>query len=393
MIYDAIVVGARCAGAATALLLARQGRRVLLVDKATFPSDTLSTHFVHASGAARLHRWGLLERIYQSGCPSIPALQYDFGPVTLRGTPPPLDGVNTSLAPRRYVLDQILLDAALEAGVEWREAFTVDGVLTDGNRVVGVRGSHLRGAAVDENCKWLIGADGRHSRVAELVRADLYHQRPPLTCIYYSYWSGVDVKELELYIRERCVLIAFPTHGSLTLVLAIWPVNRFPEVRRAIDREFQHALDLAPVLAERVRAGRQEESYRGTADLPNYFRTACGDGWALVGDAGCHKDPILAQGISDAFRDAELLVSVLGDGAAYSRMRDERARPMYEITCQRATLEPPPQEMFALIQALAGNQSETDRFIGVDAGTVPATEFFAPENVARIIANSGVSTQ
>jgi 2-polyprenyl-6-methoxyphenol hydroxylase-like FAD-dependent oxidoreductase len=391
--YDAIVVGARCGGAATALLLGRQGRRVLLVDKATFPSDTLSTHFIHASGASRLQRWGLLARVLQSSCPPISTLQHDFGTVRLRGTPPPLDGVSLAIAPRRYVLDQILLEAALEAGVEWREAFKVDEVLIDNGRAIGIAGAHLGGATVREKCDWLIGADGRHSRIAELVRAQRYHERPPLTCLYYSYWSGVEVTQLEAYIRERRVLIAFPTTDGMVVVLAIWPVAQFAAVRAAVEREFDRALDLAPALAERVRSGRREEKFFGTADLPNFLRTASGDGWALVGDAGCHKDPILAQGISDAFRDAELLASTLGDSAAYAHRRDERTLPMYELSCQRASLEPPPPPVAALLGALAGNQADTNRFLGVDAGTVPVAEFYSPENIARIIARHTPSVQ
>ena len=392
MTYDAIVVGARCAGAATALLLARQGRRVLLVDKSTFPSDTLSTHFIHAAGAARLHRWGLLNRITRGSCPPINTLQYDFGPLTLSGTPPAMEGIRCAVAPRRYVLDQILLEATLEAGIEWREAFKVDELLTENGRVVGIVGAHLGGRTIREKADWVIGADGRHSRIADLARAPRYDEHAPMTCLYYSYWSGVEITQLEAYMRDRCVLIAFPTNDGLVVVIAIWPVGRFADIRGRVEDAFDRALDLAPALAERVRSGRREEKFFGTADLPNFLRQPRGNGWALVGDAGCQKDPILAQGISDAFRDAELLASTLGDGDAYSRMRDAQTLPMFEITCQRASLEPPPPHVTALLQALAGNQIDTDRFFGVDAGTVPVSEFYAPENIGRIL-NAQTSTR
>src|SRR5262249_44696247 len=138
--YDAIVVGARCAGSPTAMLLARRGWRVLLVDRATFPSDTVSTHLLHAPAIASLAQWGLLLRVVATGCPPINRYSFNFGPVTIAGTPRPVDGVATAYAPRRTVLDKILVDAAAEAGVEVREAFTVDHIVFDGDAVVGIRG-------------------------------------------------------------------------------------------------------------------------------------------------------------------------------------------------------------------------------------------------------------
>ncbi|HEU0109093.1 MAG TPA: NAD(P)/FAD-dependent oxidoreductase [Vicinamibacteria bacterium] len=386
MKHDVIVVGARCAGASTALLLARQGRRVLLVDKAVFPSDTLSTHYVHASGVARLKRWGVVDEIARSGCPPIPSVQFDFDPLVIRGTPPPLDGVSHAYAPRRAVLDQILVREALKAGVEWREAFTLEELIVQEGRVVGIRGHHRGGAPVTERAGLVVGADGRYSRVAELVGAAAYHERPPLTCMYYSYWSGVSLDRIEIYVRERRSLLAFPTHAGLTVVVAVWPHREFAAVQRALEKEFLAALELAPSLAERVRAGVREEPFRGTGDLPNRFRKAFGPGWALVGDAGCHKDPLVAQGIMDAFRDADLLAAAGDDLAEYARRRDEAALDMYELTCQRAALEPPPPEMVALLAAIRENQSAIDQFVGVDAGTVPVREFFSPENVRRLTA-------
>src|SRR5437016_5543099 len=154
--YDAIVVGARCAGSPTAMLLARLGYHVLLVDKATFPSDTMSGHFVHTSGIARLKRWGLLERLQATGCPAIPALHFDLGPFALDGTPPPLDGISDMYAPRRTVLDALLVEAAVEAGAELRTAFTVQELLSDGEHVTGIRGRAAGGATVSEMARIVI---------------------------------------------------------------------------------------------------------------------------------------------------------------------------------------------------------------------------------------------
>jgi flavin-dependent dehydrogenase len=167
-LYDAIIVGARCAGSPTAMLLARKGYRVLLVDRVTFPSDTVSTHVVHPLGVASLARWGLLDRMLATGCPAINTYAYNFGPFTLAGTPGTPESP-VSFCPRRTILDKILLDAAAAAGAEIREGFTVDEVVVEGDAVVGVRGHSADGIAVEELARIVVGADGRRSRVAESV--------------------------------------------------------------------------------------------------------------------------------------------------------------------------------------------------------------------------------
>ena len=173
--YDAIVVGARCAGAPTAMLLARRGVRVLLVDRATFPSDTVSTHLVHAPGVAALSRWGLLDRVIATGCPPISTYSFDFGPFAIAGSPRPSDRIATAYAPRRTVLDKVLVDAAAEAGAEVREAFTVEDVVVEDGVVVGIKGHTAGGASTTERARVVIGADGRNSRIARTVGADEYH--------------------------------------------------------------------------------------------------------------------------------------------------------------------------------------------------------------------------
>src|SRR5437899_8845010 len=178
--YDAIIVGARCGGSPAAMLLARKGYRVLVVDRATFPSDTLSTHLIHAPGVAALARWGLLDRVVATGCPAIETYSFDFGPITIKGSPHAFDGVATAYAPRRTVLDKILVDAASEAGAEVREGFTVDEVVVEDGTVVGIRGHDKDGAPVVERARVVIGADGRNSRVAKAVQPEHYHDKPML---------------------------------------------------------------------------------------------------------------------------------------------------------------------------------------------------------------------
>ncbi|MBP7568907.1 MAG: NAD(P)/FAD-dependent oxidoreductase [Acidobacteria bacterium] len=395
--YDAIVVGARCAGSPTAMLLARQGHRVLLVDRAVFPSDTLSIHYIHQPGVARLQRWGLLGQVAASNCPPIRRLDFDTGPFVLSGPPAPADGVADGYAPRRTVLDKILVDAAAAAGAEVRERFTVEALLTDGTRVTGIRGrEHSRPHPVVEKARIVIGADGPHSLVARSVGAHKYNEKPVFTCAYYAYWRGVSVVSAELYARPDRMIIAAPTNHGQVVVIVYWPIRAFQEMRTDIERHFLEAAALAPRLAERLAKGERVERFRGTADLPNFFRKPCGPGWALVGDAGYHKDPITALGISDAFRDAELLAEAVHEGlsgsrpmeealAEYQRRRDQAAVPLYELTCQNAALQPPPPEMQALLAALRANPEQTSRFFGAMTGAVPVADFFAPENLKRVV--------
>ncbi|MFN2625871.1 MAG: NAD(P)/FAD-dependent oxidoreductase [Mycobacteriales bacterium] len=393
--YDAIVVGARCAGSPTAMLLARKGYRVLAVDHATFPSDSFSTHVIHASGVAALKRWGLLDEIAKTGCPPFDLHSFDFGPFALTGTPRPVEGNSTGYAPRRIVLDKILVDAAARAGAEVRERFSVEDVLMEDGVVVGIRGHDEGGQTVEERAPVVIGADGRHSLVAKAVDAPQYHDKPMLQWSYFSYWSGLPMSGMEIYIRPDRGWAAVPTNDGLTMLVIGWPYAEAKAYKADIEGNYLKTLELAPELAERVRAAKREERFVGGA-VPNFFRKPYGPGWALVGDAGYNKDPITAQGISDAFRDAELCATALDEtftGARsfddamsdYQLTRDTEVLPMYEFTTQIATLEPPPPETQQLIGAMVGNQEAMDGFVSVNAGTMSPAEFFQPDNIGRIM--------
>jgi 2-polyprenyl-6-methoxyphenol hydroxylase-like FAD-dependent oxidoreductase len=397
--YDAIVVGARAAGSPTAMLLARKGHRVLLLDRASFPSDTLSTHYIHQPGVACLDRWGLLPQIVRSNCPPIRKYTLDVGPFALEGTPPPAGDVAEAYSPRRFVLDQILVEAAAEAGAEVRQGFSVRELVTEGERVVGIRGHATRGASVTERARMVIGADGRNSIVGRSVGARAYNVRGTLTCAYYTYWSGVEMEGVELYPRPGRMIVASPTNNGEVVTIVLWPNAEFHRVRSDIEGSFFEALELAPGLAERVRNATRQDRFRGTSRLPNHFRKPHGPGWALVGDAGYHKDPILALGIADAFRDADLLAGALDEGfsgrepldsalAGYEQRRNELSETGFESTIQFARLQPPPADMQQLFAALLQDQEQTNRFFGTFAGTVSASEFFAPDNVAKIMARA-----
>jgi 2-polyprenyl-6-methoxyphenol hydroxylase-like FAD-dependent oxidoreductase len=386
-VYDAIVVGARCAGSPAAMLLARKGYRVLVVDRATFPSDTISTHIVQPLGVAALARWGLLDRLRATGCPPMHTYTYDFGPVTISGAPGTPEAP-VAYCPRRTILDKLLVDAASEAGAEVREAFGVDEVLIENGTIVGIKGRSSGGAAVTERARVVVGADGRYSRVADAVQPPQYNEKPQLLSAYYTYWSNLPMDgRFDTFIRPQRGFAAAPTHDGLTITVGGWPFAEFEANKKDVERHFLNLFELVPAFAERIHSARREAPIAG-AVTPNFFRKPYGPGWVLIGDAGYIRDPITAQGIHDAFRDAERCVTALdeaftgkrtfGDAMAdYQRDRDRHVEPIYEFTCQLATLEPPSPQMQQMIGAIHGNQKAMDAFAQMNAGTISPPEFGA----------------
>jgi flavin-dependent dehydrogenase len=379
-VYDAIVVGARVAGASTAMLLARRGLDVLLVDRVSFPSDVPRGHYVHKHGPQRLAEWGVLERVLATGAPPITSITMDFGdgPLTGRNLAP--DGIPVGVTARRAVLDNVLVDAAVQSGAEFRERYPVQGLTFDGDRVSGIRGP---GGTV-ELARVVIAADGRNSSVAKWVGAHAYAHTPTLTCWYFSYWSGVRSHGLEIDLSDHRVIFAFPTNEDLFAAFVAWPIDELPAVRADPEGQLMAALDRAPDLSERVRAGRREERIYGATQLPNFVRTPHGPGWALVGDAGVHKDPFAALGVCDALRDAELLTDSLAewlcgrrpDAAAladYERRRNEATLAEYEANIRSARFMPTPPELLARRAAARGNERATTEFYLSWEGRTPSS--------------------
>ncbi len=208
--WDVMVVGARCAGSPTALLLARKGYRVLLLDRATFPSDSMRYHFIQRPGIERLTRWGPLERIAASGCPPVRRGTADLGDFSLALPIEPAPDFDALYGPRRFVLDAILVAAAAEAGAEVREGFSVRELLWEDGRIVGVRGQTRHGKPVTERAPLVVGADGILSLVARSVAAPTYDTHPSLTCRYYSYFADLPTDALNVAFTSDRFLVAFP---------------------------------------------------------------------------------------------------------------------------------------------------------------------------------------
>jgi flavin-dependent dehydrogenase len=392
--YDAVVVGMRCAGAPLAMLLARKGYRVLGIDRATFPSDTLSTHFLWPRTTARLAAWGLLERLAATGCPPIGSVTFDTGPVRLHGRPDAVDGTGIMFCPRRHELDTLLVGAAREAGAEVREATVVTDLLWQDDRVVGVETREPDGARRRALAGLVIGADGIFSRLARAVRAPTETGQPSRSCGYYAYWHGVPTDGVEFYRRPGRVILVFPTHDAQTCVYVGWPHAETDAYRADVRGGYFATLDLAPELARRVRAGRQAEGFKGTSKLPNFYRRAWGKGWALAGDAAYHRDPITGMGIGDAFLAAQLLAdafdAAMAAGAplepALAGYQDELqrlTRPVFDYTLLSAALDDP-APLAAFYAAVANDAEATRHLMNVLSGSAAFRTFFNRANIARM---------
>jgi 2-polyprenyl-6-methoxyphenol hydroxylase-like FAD-dependent oxidoreductase len=388
--YDAIIVGTRCAGASLAMLLARRGYRVLGVDRARFPSDALSTHFMWPRTTAFLAAWRLLDRLAATGCPPIDSVALHMGPVALRGRPDAVDGVAAMYCPRRIILDQLLVEAARQAGAELRERIVVRDLLWDAGRVVGIRATDAAGAALEERAALVVGADGAFSTVARLVAAESEIHHPSRTCGYYAYWQGVPTDGVEFYIRHGRDILQFPTHDGLTCIWAGRASGDWDAYRADVEAVYRATLD--PALRARVDAGERATPFRGTGKLPNFYRRAGGPGWALVGDAAYHRDPLAGMGIGDAFLGAALLAEAIDEGrdegpdAALRRYGQElhaRTRAVFDYTLRAAALHDPAPQV-PLYARIAAHAAATQEFMNVMAGTLPYRAFFDSDNIARL---------
>jgi flavin-dependent dehydrogenase len=375
---DVVVVGARAAGAATALLLARLGHDVVLLDRDTFPADTLSTHQLARTGVVQLQRWGLLQRVLDSGAPPIQQVTFTTPDETTTRRIKDKAGVDLLVAPRRYILDTIVAEAAAEAGADLRYGVTVTGVhLDDTGRATGVYGHDRAGAAVDIQARFVVGADGLRSRVARCIGAGVIEDRGDFGAAQYAYYSGIPWDGIELIASDRALSGVFPTHhGEACIWICSPSVDAHDARRRAVSREAAFTAHLhrtAPELAERLRDAERTSPVTGMLRMPNLLRQAHGPGWALVGDAGYHRDAVTGHGISDAYRDAELLALALhndADLADYQRQRDHALRDVFDLTCAMANY-PPVTEFVDL-------QKQLGRAIDAEAALINDRAFVRP---------------
>jgi len=353
MRYDAVIVGARVAGASTAMLLARQGMRVLMVERSRYGSDTLSTLALMRGAVLQLNRWGVLDGVRAAGTPAIRSTSFYYGDEAIDLKIKPRDGVDALYSPRRTVLDALVVDAAVAAGADVCYGVRlVDVMRTAEGRVCGAVVEDPEKRMVNIAAGIVIGADGARSTVAELVGAGMIRTGRHASGVVYGFWSGLDLVDTHWHFasgrggRGGLGAGAIPTNDGQTLVFVSTASARFQEeIRSDIDAGYQRMLEeCAPELAARVAGAERSRSLRGFAGRVGFFRACHGPGWALVGDAGYFKDPITAHGITDALRDAELLARAVVRGsdealADYQAVRDELSLSLFRITDEIASYE------------------------------------------------------
>lgn len=342
--YDVVIAGARCAGASTAMLLARRGLRVLVVDPVRYGTDTLSTHALMRGAVLQLHRWGLLDRVRAVGTPPIGSTTFHYEADTTVVQIESKDGVDALFAPRRTVLDPILVDAAVESGAEVVHGQAVVDLLFDSSgRVCGVKAAGSDREVTEVRAALVVGADGIRSRVARLAQADTDYTAPHAACSIYGYWADVPLDGYHWFYSSGASIGTIPTNDHATCVFALIPGSRFVERRHeGIDALHREALEqVSPELAESVETAGPVGTLRAFAGAPGHLRRATGPGWALVGDAGYFRDPITAHGISDALREAELLALAItrGDLTEYQQERDTRVRGLLDVTDRLASFD------------------------------------------------------
>ncbi|MFC9436941.1 NAD(P)/FAD-dependent oxidoreductase [Nocardia sp. NPDC057030] len=395
--YDVIVVGTRVAGSPLAMLLARKGYRVLAVDRATFPSDTPSTHYIHQAGLGLLRQWGLLDQVVAAGTPAIRHLNFSYTDIVIKGfADVSADGIDAVYCPRRTVLDKILVDAAGNAGVEVIHGFTVNELIFDGDTVAGIRGRVGEGAEQEFRAKLVIGADGSNSTVAKAVGAEVYAGSPAACFIYYSYYDGLDWGMQHRTGFGEQQFASWPTNDGLALVAVMRKRDRFRDFRTDPDAAVQEIVSqIDPELGVSLKdSGKRVEQFRPMLYPDNYRRRSFGPGWALVGDAGYHKDPFTGWGITDAFKYAQLLSDLVHEGlsgarpmaealAEYERERDLQSASTYELTESISGLSLSPY-YDSVFRATSYDAEYTKGFFGLIAGIYSPEKYFGEQELADL---------
>ncbi len=396
---DAVVVGARCAGSAAAVALARAGRRVVAIDRASFPSDTLSTHMLWPGGVAELKRLGALERVEALGAPRLPEALAGWNGHEIRGGYTPVEGIDYALCVRRPGLDRALVDTARAAGAEVRERCAASALVHRDGRVAGVRYRDADGGEGELQAPLVVGADGRRSLVARELEAEEpgLAQESGRGC-YFAYWEDAQPRWRGVAAQWRHgeeLVTAFPCDGGLLMVLLMPPVDRAAAFKRDLDGEYERTVAAVPELATRLAGCERRSKVRHTPMTTSYFRRSAGRGWALAGDAGHFKDPVTAQGIRDAVRFGRLLGEAVAphlsderelDAAlsSWERRRDRECLEAYQWTNLVGRAEPMNPIEAELYRVGAGDRALARSFLDVFARTIPPADVMTTRRLARL---------
>lgn len=410
--FDIIIVGARCSGATTASHLSKMGFNVLVVDKATFPQDTLSTHFVWPRGASYLNRLGVLDRILKE-TPFSNEIEITIEDLSIKGEIPldilaqrfvNLHGdakhiTQKSFSAKRYVLDKILIDHAKENGAEVLEGFTVNELIFDSSkqRVTGVKGKDKEGNISEFSSKIVIGADGVHSIIAKLTNTLKEEIRENCTFAAYSYFSGFNFKKPIIQKRGRMSIGIVPTNNGHNMTMIYGPKKWDKAFRNGDkDENFIKAIKYVnPEIGEIIANSKKEKAIVGTNKMASFIRNAAGNGYAFVGDAASFKDQCTASGMTHAFRDAELLAHHIKIGfenndinnqlELYARKRHLDTWRYQEFVSKTAEMNPASASEVELFEALSKNQEQANRFLAMYGDTLPVRDFFTEKNIKSVL--------
>jgi flavin-dependent dehydrogenase len=368
MRVDAVIVGARCAGAATAMLLARAGARVLLVDKGSYGSDTMSTHALMRGAILQLHRWGVLPAIVAAGTPAVHSTTFSYREQDITVPIEPRFGVSALYAPRRALLDRILVDTAAASGAEVRHGVRIDDVIVDERgRVRGIN-AVAGGTRHRIEADMVVGADGLYSTIAHRVGAARVVEGRHSAGVLYSYWEGLPVDGYYWRFQTAGSIGAIPTNQGATCVFVSLPSGRFrAEIQMDPNAAYRRLVrEVSPSFDARLDQARQVAPVRGFGGHVGFIKRGSGPGWGLVGDAGYFKDPLTAHGITDALRDAELLARAIIQGttaafADYEIMRHDLSRRLFEITDEIASFTWTDSDVQSLHRAFSSEMSREVR--------------------------------
>ena len=384
--YDVVVVGARVAGASLAYELAKAGFEVLMLDKAHFPSETLSTHNFLNNSLAMLREMGVLDRLLETSTPLYNRALIQFDDIVIDGRFPEVDGETQCLCIRRKYLDLMLQEHALaQGGVTMIPGFRLTDVIKEGETVTGVKGVYRNGEAASFRAKLVVGADGRLSTLRGLVNSPCLMSVPTDFASYVGYYE--DYKQdgdihVELYKIGDTMGIVFPTSDNLYVVGAMFPLTdeywmgRFQSSPDAAMLEIAESGFVGSPLQARLRGARQAEKVRGLHGYNNDWFQGMGKGWALVGDALSFKDPVVGQGMPDALYAARILTGILSRQShwsdnweqmaeEYHRQLEAKLMPRFQMACQFTKNVPFTQEQRMVNQIIAASPEATSTFLGV----------------------------
>jgi flavin-dependent dehydrogenase len=401
--FDVVVIGSGVAGAPTAMLLARSGHKVLLIDRHIFPRDSLSTHFIWPRGVSYLNRWGLSKPIFDQ-TPHFTTLEMNVEGISLKGSVPSVHletrfrqlhgdsrGVtNTYCGPRRHFLDQFLQDEARRAGAEVRDGTSFIEPIMEGGAVTGVLTEDPTGKPIAIRARLVIGADGMHSTFAKKIGARVTQSWELSTFAYWGYFSGIKKDGLAFYRKGRMGMAIFPTSGGTHMVLVYGPTGWWSDFRKDAESNFHKTIAFCdPEIGELVLAGKREEPFKACGHMPAFHHELWGPGWVLVGDAGSFKDQVTAIGITHAFRDAELVTQFIHKAFAgemtmdsalanYTSVRSADYVDYFNLVCQLAEMNVYSKAEIEFFYSIHKDQTRVDELISQFGDTLPLSQGQAP---------------